>query len=294
MARLYLDAVNDGSIANEGGVIILFCMIVMSVSIISMVIFACSDSGESKPRRRHGFGGGIGGGGGGCGGGGGGGGCGGGGGGGGDQFDLNNGIVSAIPPEPHSASMESTFAMVGKTFRRIKALYPQQPPPPPPPAPLQRPPPSPQPPLPLPPPPPPLPPPQPPPPSSHLPPPPPLPAKPHPLQGLDSPKSLKAKMTTNMIETDTTIIQNRITTPPPSFAMLPSFTASRYNSKVDYFFQEKIDKLGANSYVKVTTYSIYVIFKEKDNTPMGHSNKKFTCEEKMLSQAYIQTVGGAN
>ena len=30
MARLYLDAVNDGSIANEGGVIILLCMIVMS------------------------------------------------------------------------------------------------------------------------------------------------------------------------------------------------------------------------------------------------------------------------
>ncbi|KAM7498491.1 hypothetical protein LguiA_022905 [Lonicera macranthoides] len=91
MARLYFDAVNDGSIANEGGVIILFCMIVMSVSIISMVIFACSDSGESKPhRRRHGFmggggsacgGGDGGGGGGGCGGGGGGGGCGGGGGG---------------------------------------------------------------------------------------------------------------------------------------------------------------------------------------------------------------------
>ncbi|KAM7503813.1 hypothetical protein LguiB_002717 [Lonicera macranthoides] len=104
MARLYFDAVNDGSIANEGGVIILFCMIVMSVSIISMVIFACSDSGESKPHRRsHGFmgggtdgggsacgggdggggGGGDGGGGGGGDGGGGGGGCGGGGGGGG-------------------------------------------------------------------------------------------------------------------------------------------------------------------------------------------------------------------
>ncbi|GLU12161.1 hypothetical protein SLE2022_288630 [Rubroshorea leprosula] len=68
---------------SKGGGLFLICMIVASLSLISMVVFACGDSGH-KPRRSVGYGGG--GGGGGCGGGGGGcggsgGGCGGGGGG---------------------------------------------------------------------------------------------------------------------------------------------------------------------------------------------------------------------
>ncbi|KAG5149801.1 hypothetical protein JHK82_016682 [Glycine max] len=76
MARDFLDAhANEAGLVLHSGPIFLFLMIVASLSIISMVIFAC---GDSKYR-----GGGVGGGGGGCGGGGGGGGCGGGGGGGG-------------------------------------------------------------------------------------------------------------------------------------------------------------------------------------------------------------------
>ncbi|GLT48348.1 hypothetical protein SLA2020_219790 [Shorea laevis] len=88
---------------SKGGGLFLICMIVASLSLISMVVFACGDSGH-KPRRRGDGGGGCGGGGGGGGhghghgsgghghghghggggcGGGGGGGCGGGGGGGG-------------------------------------------------------------------------------------------------------------------------------------------------------------------------------------------------------------------
>ncbi|MFS7970975.1 hypothetical protein Hanom_Chr09g00827221 [Helianthus anomalus] len=73
-------------------IVFMLCMIVVSLSVLSMVIFACSDSndhGSHKKHRHHGrssggfFSGGGGGfGGGGCGGGGGGGGCGGGGGGG--------------------------------------------------------------------------------------------------------------------------------------------------------------------------------------------------------------------
>ncbi|GKV25404.1 hypothetical protein SLEP1_g34851 [Rubroshorea leprosula] len=59
---------------SKGGGLFLICMIVASLSLISMVVFACGDSGQ-KPRRSVGYGGG---GGGGCGGGGGG--CGGGGG----------------------------------------------------------------------------------------------------------------------------------------------------------------------------------------------------------------------
>lgn len=62
MAILYSNIVSDGSIANEGDVIILLCMIVMSVS-ISMVIFACNDSGEFvNLYRRYKFGSGGGGG----------------------------------------------------------------------------------------------------------------------------------------------------------------------------------------------------------------------------------------
>ena len=71
MAREFI--VHEGSVHSEAGFLLdsseaflLLCMIVVSLSIISMVIFACGDSGS---------------GGGGCGGGGGGGGCGGGGGG---------------------------------------------------------------------------------------------------------------------------------------------------------------------------------------------------------------------
>ncbi|KAM1778270.1 hypothetical protein ACFX1S_039996 [Malus domestica] len=86
MARTYvgLGGGHAGEVAimmpdhNSGGLLLL-CMILMSLSLISMVIFACGDS-SGKPRPR---GGGYTGGAGGCGGGGGGGGCGGGGGGGG-------------------------------------------------------------------------------------------------------------------------------------------------------------------------------------------------------------------
>ncbi|KAK9265915.1 hypothetical protein L1049_021409 [Liquidambar formosana] len=74
-----------GLVQQTSGSLILFCMIIMSLSIISMVIFACGDSGSGSPSKKRRDDGG-GGGGGGCGGGdggGGGGGCGGGGGGGG-------------------------------------------------------------------------------------------------------------------------------------------------------------------------------------------------------------------
>ncbi|KAL5793605.1 hypothetical protein ACOSP7_002199 [Xanthoceras sorbifolium] len=71
----------DGS-AWVGGVF-LFCLVVASLSMISMVIFACGSEGNSRKRRRSRFGDGGGGGGAGCGGSGGGGGCGGSGGGGG-------------------------------------------------------------------------------------------------------------------------------------------------------------------------------------------------------------------
>ncbi|KAJ6769876.1 hypothetical protein OIU79_020686 [Salix purpurea] len=96
MAREFL--VHEGSVHSEAGSLLgsseaflLLCMIVVSLSIISMVIFACGDS-NSGGGKRHGWGGGAcgGGGGGACGGGGGGGGgggCGGGGGGGGGGGD---------------------------------------------------------------------------------------------------------------------------------------------------------------------------------------------------------------
>ncbi|KAM1026796.1 hypothetical protein ACFX2A_040639 [Malus domestica] len=86
MARTYvgLGGGHAGEVAimmpdHNSGRLLLLCMILMSLSLISMVIFACGDS-SGKPRPR---GGGYTGGAGGCGGGGGGGGCGGGGGGGG-------------------------------------------------------------------------------------------------------------------------------------------------------------------------------------------------------------------
>ncbi|KAJ6736706.1 hypothetical protein OIU85_018836 [Salix viminalis] len=82
MAREFV--VHEGSVHSEAGFLLgsseaflLLCMIVVSLSIISMVIFACGDS-NSDGDRRHGQGGH---GGGGCGGGGGDGCCGGGGGG---------------------------------------------------------------------------------------------------------------------------------------------------------------------------------------------------------------------
>ncbi|GMH11096.1 hypothetical protein Nepgr_012937 [Nepenthes gracilis] len=81
------DLYEAGSDVGSSGSLFLLCMVVVSVSIVSMVVFACADGfGEGSPRRSGGFIGGGGGGvvgGGGCGGGGGGGGCGGGGGGGG-------------------------------------------------------------------------------------------------------------------------------------------------------------------------------------------------------------------
>ncbi|GLU12170.1 hypothetical protein SLE2022_288710 [Rubroshorea leprosula] len=58
---------------SNGCVLYLICMIVASLSLLSMVVFACGDSGN-KPRRRGGIFGGSGGGSTGCGGGGGGGG----------------------------------------------------------------------------------------------------------------------------------------------------------------------------------------------------------------------------
>ncbi|KAF9672368.1 hypothetical protein SADUNF_Sadunf11G0034400 [Salix dunnii] len=80
MAREFL--VHEGSVHSEAGFLLgssgaflLLCMIVVSLSIISMVIFACGDSNSDRGRK------GGNGGGGGCGGGGGGGVCGGGGGG---------------------------------------------------------------------------------------------------------------------------------------------------------------------------------------------------------------------
>ncbi|XP_039015806.1 cold shock protein 2-like [Hibiscus syriacus] len=96
MARDSFIAVGGNDPKEAGGLmmysstgLLLLSMIIFSLSVISMIIFACGDDG--KPRRKTGFagsgyvGGGGGGGGGGCGGGGGGGGggCGGGGGGGG-------------------------------------------------------------------------------------------------------------------------------------------------------------------------------------------------------------------
>ena len=59
MARI----ATDGGFADQGGAIfglwtLLFIMIFVSLSIISMVIFACSDDNSNKPRRkRHGGGG---------------------------------------------------------------------------------------------------------------------------------------------------------------------------------------------------------------------------------------------
>lgn len=85
-----------------GGVLFL-CMVVASVSMISMVIFACGDDSNPKKRRTDYGGGGCGGGDGGCGGGGacggggdgacGGGGCGGGGGGGGGGCGGGGGVT---------------------------------------------------------------------------------------------------------------------------------------------------------------------------------------------------------
>ena len=89
MAREILVLAESGSLGGDAwvGGVFLFCLVVASLSMISMVIFACGDDGNSgSARRRRSVGGGCGGGGGGdCGGdgGGGGGGCGGGGGGGG-------------------------------------------------------------------------------------------------------------------------------------------------------------------------------------------------------------------
>ncbi|KAK2642620.1 hypothetical protein Ddye_024383 [Dipteronia dyeriana] len=93
MAREILVLAESGSLGGDAwvGGVFLFCLVVASLSMISMVIFACGDDGTSV--RKGGYGGAgagaagagavSGGGGGGCGGGGGGGGCGGGGGGGG-------------------------------------------------------------------------------------------------------------------------------------------------------------------------------------------------------------------
>ncbi|PHT44169.1 hypothetical protein CQW23_18194 [Capsicum baccatum] len=80
MARFY-GVVDGGSPIEGSGLMIMVGMVVMSVLMISMVIFNCGDSsnGERKRWGNGGFYGGGGGGGGGCGGGGGG--CGGGGGG---------------------------------------------------------------------------------------------------------------------------------------------------------------------------------------------------------------------
>ncbi|KAK9156383.1 hypothetical protein Sjap_003863 [Stephania japonica] len=82
MARL-LEAFENGSkvaaVFQIHGSFSFLCMIVLTLSLISMAIFACAESGKKRRRRFYG---GSGGGGAGCGGGGGGGGCGGGGGGG--------------------------------------------------------------------------------------------------------------------------------------------------------------------------------------------------------------------
>ncbi|CAI9088991.1 OLC1v1023468C1 [Oldenlandia corymbosa var. corymbosa] len=76
-----------GVLQHEGsGIIFIVGMIVMSVAILSLVVFGCADGARRRRKRHGGFVGGYyggGGGGGACGGGGGGGGCGGGGGGGG-------------------------------------------------------------------------------------------------------------------------------------------------------------------------------------------------------------------
>ncbi|KAF3672838.1 hypothetical protein P3S67_016606 [Capsicum chacoense] len=77
MARFY-GVVDGGSPIEGSGLMIMVGMVVMSVLMISMVIFNCGDSSNGE-RKRWGNGGFYGGGGGGCGGGGGG--CGGGGGG---------------------------------------------------------------------------------------------------------------------------------------------------------------------------------------------------------------------
>ena len=61
-----------GMVASSYGALFLLCMVVMSLSILSMIIFACGES-SSGPRPPNG--GACGGGGAGCGGGGGGGGC---------------------------------------------------------------------------------------------------------------------------------------------------------------------------------------------------------------------------
>ncbi|KAI3465937.1 hypothetical protein Pfo_022600 [Paulownia fortunei] len=81
-----LAVANGGNVGSEAGLVFqgsglmyMLGMIVLSVSIMSMLIFACADHGSSKRRKRWGRSGG--GGGGGCGSGGCGGGCGGGGGG---------------------------------------------------------------------------------------------------------------------------------------------------------------------------------------------------------------------
>ncbi|KAK9134018.1 hypothetical protein Scep_013546 [Stephania cephalantha] len=84
MARL-LEALENGSkvavFQIHGSFLSFLCMIALTLSLISMAVFACASSGK-KRRRREFYGGGGGGGCGGGGGGGGGGGCGGGGGGG--------------------------------------------------------------------------------------------------------------------------------------------------------------------------------------------------------------------
>ncbi|KAK9134017.1 hypothetical protein Scep_013545 [Stephania cephalantha] len=82
MARL-LEAFENGrkvaGVFQIHGSLSILCMIALTLSLISMAIFACAESGKKRKKRFYGGGGGVGGGG--CGGGGGGGGCGGGGGG---------------------------------------------------------------------------------------------------------------------------------------------------------------------------------------------------------------------
>ncbi|KAL8507879.1 hypothetical protein ACS0TY_018432 [Phlomoides rotata] len=93
MARLLVSTYEAaGSLFMSSGLMLMFGMLVVSISIMSLLIFVCADDGSGKPHRKTHHGGdgggaacggdgGGGGGGGGCGGGGGGG-CGGGGGGG--------------------------------------------------------------------------------------------------------------------------------------------------------------------------------------------------------------------
>ncbi|KAL8512401.1 hypothetical protein ACS0TY_018764 [Phlomoides rotata] len=82
MARLLVSTYEAaGSLFMSSGLMLMFGMVVVSISIMSLLIFVCADDGSGKPHRKTHHEGGGGGGGGGCGGGGGGGGgCGGGGG----------------------------------------------------------------------------------------------------------------------------------------------------------------------------------------------------------------------